>query len=55
MKREAGAAVRRFGLLSDTHGVLRPEAVEALAGAEHLVHAGDVGTASILEALRFVS
>lgn len=40
------------GVISDTHGQLRPQAVEALAGAATIVHAGDVGAASILEALR---
>lgn len=52
MSKEAGAAVRRFGLLSDTHGLLRPETLDALAGVEHLVHAGDVGSPEVLEALR---
>ncbi|HEX5044361.1 MAG TPA: metallophosphoesterase family protein [Candidatus Polarisedimenticolaceae bacterium] len=52
MKGEAGAAVRRFGLLSDTHGLLRPEALHALQGAGHLVHAGDVGSREVLDALR---
>lgn len=40
------------GVISDTHGLLRPEAVEALRGADHIVHAGDVGDAAILDALR---
>lgn len=52
MRKGAGAAIRRFGLLSDTHGLLRPEALDALAGVEHLVHAGDVGSLEVLEALR---
>jgi putative phosphoesterase len=38
----------RVGLISDTHGLLRPEAVEALAGVEHILHAGDIGSAEIL-------
>jgi putative phosphoesterase len=42
----------RIGVISDTHGVLRPEAVEALAGCEHILHAGDVGGDEILDALR---
>jgi putative phosphoesterase len=41
----------RIGLISDTHGLLRPEAVGFLRGADHIVHAGDVGSAAILEAL----
>src|SRR5467141_833237 len=42
----------RVGLISDTHGLLRREAVEALRGSELIVHAGDVGDAKILEELR---
>ena len=41
----------RIGLISDTHGLLRPQALEALAGSELIVHAGDVGEASILAVL----
>jgi putative phosphoesterase len=40
------------GVISDTHGLLRPEAVEALRGVDHILHAGDVGDAAVLEALR---
>ncbi|HEV2710581.1 MAG TPA: metallophosphoesterase family protein [Edaphobacter sp.] len=43
------------GVISDTHGLLRPEAVAALAGAEHILHAGDVGDARILDALREIA
>ena len=39
------------GVISDTHGLLRPEAVEALKGSDHIIHAGDVGDAVILERL----
>ena len=42
----------RLGLISDTHGLLRREAVEALRGSELIVHAGDVGNPKILEELR---
>jgi len=41
----------RVGVLSDTHGLLRHEALAALAGADHILHAGDVGDPAILEAL----
>jgi uncharacterized protein len=41
----------RIGVISDTHGLLRPEALEALRGVEHILHAGDVGEPSILDAL----
>jgi uncharacterized protein len=40
------------GLISDTHGLLRPQALEALSGSDHIVHAGDIGDAVVLERLR---
>jgi putative phosphoesterase len=40
-----------IGVISDTHGLLRPEAASALAGVELIIHAGDIGTPEILEAL----
>jgi putative phosphoesterase len=40
-----------LGVISDTHGLLRPEAVSALAGVELIIHAGDVGNPQILDAL----
>lgn len=43
------------GLISDTHGLLRPEALAALNGVDHIIHAGDVGRASILDALRDIA
>ena len=46
---------RRVGLISDTHGLLRPEAVEALRGSEFIVHAGDIGAAAILERLSAIA
>lgn len=41
-----------LGLISDTHGLLRPEAVEALVGSQAIIHAGDVGDPAILNRLR---
>jgi len=41
----------RIGIISDTHGLLRPEAREFLRGSDHIVHGGDIGDAAILEAL----
>lgn len=41
--------------VSDTHGLLRPEAVAALAGVQAIVHAGDIGAPEVLEALRAVA
>ncbi len=45
----------RIGVISDTHGLLRPEAVHALAGCAHILHAGDVGNDEILDALRAIA
>jgi putative phosphoesterase len=44
-----------IGVISDTHGLLRPEALTALAGVEHILHAGDVGDIRILDALREIA
>jgi putative phosphoesterase len=44
-----------IGVISDTHGLLRPEALVALAEAEHILHAGDVGDATILNELRKIA
>jgi uncharacterized protein len=40
-----------IGVISDTHGLLRPEALAALRGAEHIIHAGDIGASSVLASL----
>lgn len=48
----ASARTLQVGIISDTHGLLRPEAVRQLSGVDHILHAGDVGDAKILEALR---
>jgi putative phosphoesterase len=40
-----------LGVISDTHGLLRPEAVRALSGSHRILHAGDVGASEILEKL----
>ncbi len=44
-----------IGVISDTHGLLRPEALAALRGVEHILHAGDVGDVRILDALREIA
>lgn len=44
-----------LGVISDTHGHMRPEALRALAGAEAIIHAGDVGTPEVLLALRQIA
>jgi uncharacterized protein len=44
-----------IGLISDTHGLLRPEAVQALRGAEIIIHAGDVGRPDVLGQLMAIA
>src|SRR2546421_9727994 len=45
----------RIGLISDTHGLLRPEALDALRGSDLILHAGDVGKLEILDELRKIA
>ncbi len=45
----------RVGLISDTHGLLRPEVFEHFAGVEHILHAGDVGPADLLTELEAIA
>jgi putative phosphoesterase len=40
-----------IGVISDTHGLLRPEAIDVLRGANHMIHAGDIGDPAILDRL----
>ncbi len=49
------AAVAIVGLISDTHGLLRPQALAALQGSDLIIHAGDVGTPEILDDLRAIA
>jgi putative phosphoesterase len=44
-----------IGVISDTHGLLRPEALAALGGSQHILHAGDVGAPEILEKLSVIA
>ena len=50
-KQRAGKS-HRIGVVSDTHGLVRPELLEALSGVEMIIHAGDIGRAQVLEVLR---
>ena len=47
--------MKTIGLISDTHGLLRPEALRALGGSELIIHAGDVGDPEILESLKILA
>src|SRR2546421_3315894 len=55
MPRRGDKPLRRIGVISDTHGLLRPEALRALRGVDLIVHGGDVGSAAVLDALRAVA
>ena len=44
-----------IGIISDTHGLLRPEAVEALRGCDHIIHAGDIGAHTIVPELKKIA
>ena len=44
-----------LGIISDTHGLLRPEAIAALTNVDHILHAGDIGGNDILRALRRIA
>jgi putative phosphoesterase len=44
-----------IGVISDTHGLMRPQALEALRGSDVIIHAGDVGSPAVLEALRVIA
>lgn len=45
----------RIGLIADTHGLLRPEALAALRGCTQIIHAGDVGKPAVLDGLRAIA
>jgi putative phosphoesterase len=44
-----------IGLISDTHSLLRPQALEALRGSEHIIHAGDIGAPEIISELKTIA
>jgi hypothetical protein len=45
----------RIGIISDTHGLLRPEAVRRLSSVDHIIHGGDIGRPGLIEELRRVA
>ena len=56
MSQGTGQPIKSFvGVISDTHGLIRPEAIAALVGAERIIHAGDIGRPAVLEALATVA
>ncbi len=56
MVRNSGKKTTRIiGVISDTHGLVRPEALRALKGADLLIHAGDIGSPEVIEALKSIA
>ena len=55
LKKTRGTQSHLVGVISDTHGLVRPEAVKALRGVELIIHAGDVGSPEVLTALRMIA
>jgi uncharacterized protein len=51
LKRRKSEDRHELGIISDTHGLLRPEAMKALAGVSLIIHAGDIDTPEVLDAL----
>jgi putative phosphoesterase len=45
----------KIGVISDTHGLLRPEAEQRLAGVAHIIHAGDIGKPDVVDRLRRIA
>ena len=51
----SNAAGKLIGIISDTHGLVRPEALQALEGVEMILHAGDIGNQEVLDALNEIA
>src|SRR5687768_7380123 len=47
--------MKRVGVISDTHGLMRPEALRALRGSDLILHAGDIGSADVLQQLEVIA
>ena len=54
-KHQKSKDTHELGIISDTHGLMRPEAIKALAGTTLIIHAGDIDTPEVLEALHTVA
>ena len=53
--KSAKGRCKLIGLISDTHGLVRPEALKALEGVDLLIHAGDIGTPEVIQTLRAIA
>lgn len=47
--------MKTIGVISDTHGLVRPEALDALRGTDFILHAGDIGAPEVLDSLRSIA
>jgi len=55
MRRKQTKHKKLIGVISDTHGLVRPQAIEALAGVDMILHAGDIGNSAVLDTLREIA
>ena len=55
MRRKIGKPDKVIGLISDTHGLVRPQALDALRGVDLIIHAGDVGKPEVIDALKLIA
>ena len=55
MRKQSGTKPTLVGVISDTHGLIRPEALSALADADLIIHAGDIGKPEVIVALRSIA
>src|SRR5215213_1536770 len=55
MRRKQTTPQKLIGVISDTHGLVRPQAIRALKGVDMILHAGDVGNAAVLDTLRDIA
>lgn len=55
MKKVRTREKRLIGIISDTHGLVRPEVAEAFSGVDLILHAGDIGTTEVIEELRSIA
>ena len=54
-EKNSALLIHRIGVLSDTHGLLRPEVINALKGVDQIIHAGDLDTQEVLKALEKIA
>lgn len=45
----------KVGIISDTHGLLRPQAIDAVSGSDFIIHAGDIGSIDVINQLRVIA